>query len=156
MNDGPDDASAGLDPDLRRLLDQRVGRSTEDDDALIARVKSRVMSAIEAEQRLQYRTVRSAGPGWETVAPGVERKMLWTTASEQSCMLRLAPGASVGSHWHAADEECVVVEGSVRIGADLVLHAGDFHIGRKGSVHEATTSETGAVVYLRGALEPSA
>ncbi len=66
--------------------------------------------------------------------------------------MRFAPGASVARHMHRADEECVVLEGSVRIG-DLLLHAGDFHLGREGSEHPLATTDTGAVFYLRGALD---
>jgi quercetin dioxygenase-like cupin family protein len=154
MSRSPDDEAA-LDAEVRALLDRRLGRSPDEDDALLARVKARVMGSIGAERQVQYRTVRGAAGGWQTIAPGVERKILWTTPAEQSCMMRLAPGAVVAAHWHLADEECVVVQGSVRIGPDLELHAGDFHVGCKGSMHEATTSDSGAVVYLRGALEPS-
>lgn len=49
----------------------------------------------------------------------------------------------------------MVLEGSLRIGDDLVLHAGDFHVGRQGSMHAAASTETGALVYLRGAREPA-
>jgi quercetin dioxygenase-like cupin family protein len=150
-----DDEDEGLAPDVRRLLDQRAGRTPENDDALLARVGTRVMAAIETEQPVQYRTVRASDEGWKTIAPGIECKVLWTMGSEQSRMLRAAPGGRVGPHWHASDEECVVLEGSIRIGADLVLRAGDFHVGRKGSMHPEIVSDTGALVYLRGAVEPS-
>jgi len=33
---------------------------------------------------------------------------------------------------------------------------GDFHVGRQGSEHTSTTSETGALVYLRGARSDEA
>lgn len=66
-------------------------------------------------------------------------------------MLRLAPGAVVRGHLHPADEECVVLEGSLRIGSDLVLGQGDYHVAASGSVHEDVTTETGALLYIRGA-----
>lgn len=126
----------------------------DDDDALIERVRRRVMEAI-AEDPRPFRTVRTGPEGWQTVAPGIERKLLWAADGAQSCLLRLAPGARVEGHLHRADEECVVLEGSVRIGSDLVLHAGDFHVGLRGTTHPVTTSDTGAVVYLRGAADAS-
>lgn len=145
----------GLDPSLARALDQQLGhgdlavdRAT--DAALIARVKQRVLSAIRAEAAPPHHTVRAGHGDWETVAAGVERKVLWDSGQARSWMVRLAPGAMVAAHAHPMDEECVVVQGSLRIG-DLLLEAGDFHVGRQGSQHALTTSEHGALVFLRGA-----
>lgn len=146
-----------LDPDIRSALDARLGASSEADEAdeadeaLLSRVKARVFGAICGEQPGPYRTVRS-GEGWEKVAPGVERKVLWRSGGAKSCMLRFAPGAQVAPHLHAHDEECVVLEGTVRIG-NIVLQPGDFHGGRQGSMHELSTTDTGAVVFLRDADE---
>jgi hypothetical protein len=139
--------ASALDPELRRALAERLGPA---DAQLIAGVKARVLEAVRSQGPL-LRTVPFAAKGWETLAPGVERKVLWTSATAQSCMMRLAPGACVSGHAHPIDEECVVLEGTLRIGQDIVLHAGDFHMGRKGSVHGDATTETGALVYLRGA-----
>ncbi|MGV3572446.1 MAG: cupin domain-containing protein [Ramlibacter sp.] len=132
-------------------MNRLQGEDDAGDDALIERVRVRVLDAIRAERQAQSRTVRAAEGGWEEVAPGVQRKMLWLAAGAQSCLVRMEPGAVVPAHAHAIDEECVVLEGSVRIGDDLVLQVGDFHVGRAGSSHAMTTSETGAMVYLRGA-----
>ena len=129
------------------------GEEGAGDDALVARVHTRVMGEIRSARQAQYRTVRAVEGGWEELAPGVLRKMLLVTADAQSCLVRLAPGAQVPAHTHPVDEECVVLEGSVRIGADLVLGQGDFHVGRAGSVHGMTSSESGALVYLRGAVD---
>jgi quercetin dioxygenase-like cupin family protein len=140
---GPD--RSGLDPSVRRALDAGLAA----DDALIARVKARVMAAIREEPSPLLVTSRAAEGAWARVGPGLERKVLWATPAAVSAMWRLAPGASLPPHLHAADEECVVLEGSVRIGADLLLRAGDFHVAPQGSRHEATATETGAVVFLR-------
>lgn len=120
------------------------------DAALIARVRERVLKAIRAESAPPLHTVRAEHGDWQQVGPGVERKVLWDSGQARSWMVRLAPGAVVVAHAHPMDEECVVMQGSVRIG-DLLLEAGDFHVGRQGSEHALTTSETGALVYLRGA-----
>lgn len=141
-----------MDGALREALEARLGIRREDDEALIARVRQRVSAAIRAQAPgpPAHHTVRAADAGWQEVAPGVARKMLWTAPGAESCLLRLAPGASVPAHAHPADEECVVLEGSLCIG-ELVLQAGDFHVAPGGSSHAATTTATGAVVYLRGA-----
>lgn len=63
-------------------------------------------------------------------------------------MLRIAAGTSFPGHGHAIDEECMVLEGSLRVG-DVLLHPGDFHVGLSGSDHAAATSEDGCVCFLR-------
>ncbi|HEX2546891.1 MAG TPA: cupin domain-containing protein [Ramlibacter sp.] len=126
------------------------------DDALVARVRERVFAAIAQEQAARLHTVRAADDGWEIVSEGVQRKILQRDLSSQSCLMRLAPGARVAGHHHTQDEECVVLDGSLRIGSHLVLGTGDFHLAPAGTTHEETTSETGALVYLRGAPEPAA
>jgi quercetin dioxygenase-like cupin family protein len=137
-----------LHPSLESALDaQFVGAS---DDALLARVKSRVLAAI-TNSLPENLTVRS-DEGWEPMAPGIERKLLWRTGETLACMLRCAPGATLPRHFHGVDEECIVLEGSMRIEPDIVLHAGDFHLGRQGSRHGAASTDTGCLVYLRGAV----
>jgi quercetin dioxygenase-like cupin family protein len=122
---------------------------------LIARVRERVLKAIRAEAAPRHHTVRAGHGAWEQVSPGVERKVLWDSGQARSWMVRLAPGAVVAAHAHPMDEECVVMQGSLRIG-DLLLEAGDFHVGRQGSEHALTSSEQGALVYLRGAAGDNA
>ena len=146
----------GLDSDVRRALDRRLALPPAQEDALIARVQARVMGVLGSRAQRPYHTVRASdSDGWQTIAPGVERKLLWSTPGEESCMMRLARGASVEAHAHLLDEECLVLEGTLRIGTSLVLKAGDFHVGRRGSAHELSTTDTGALVFLRGAREPA-
>jgi quercetin dioxygenase-like cupin family protein len=143
-----------IDPDVRRALDEGSGIVLPGDEELLARVKARVLTAIRSEGSAGSTTVRS-GEGWERLAPGIDRKLLWQAGSVTSCMMRFAPGAQVPAHVHAEDEECVVLEGTVRIG-ELVLHPGDFHVGHKGSLHVLATTDTGAVVFLRGVADAPA
>jgi quercetin dioxygenase-like cupin family protein len=140
-----------LDAGLRKELDERLGCTDPDDEALLARVKARVMRSIQAESDAQHRTVRAEEGAWRIIGPGVERKLLWSNGSMESWMVRLAPGAIVRGHLHSHDEECVVLAGSLRIGPHLLLRQGDFHVAATGSMHESVTTETGALVYLRGA-----
>lgn len=154
MNDPvPANDPRGLDPALAHSLDEFFWPVSAHDSALIARVKARVMEAIGRDPLPANRTVRADSGGWERITPKIERKVLWSSDAAISVLLRCAPGAEVGPHLHAMDEECMVLEGSIRIGDDLVLHAGDFHVGRRGSRHAATTTDTGALVYLRGARD---
>ena len=142
--------------DVRQSLDDALCPERPGDEALLARVKQRVLAAVAGTTGALHCTVRVGAGRWETVSPGVERKLLWESADTVSCMLRLAPGAMVAAHGHLLDEECVVLEGSVRIGRDLVLRAGDFHVGVRGVPHADTSCDHGAVVYLRGAKRATA
>jgi len=54
-------------------------------------------------------------------------------------------------HVHGQDEECMVLEGEVRIG-DLVVRAGAYHLAPRGVAHEPISSEHGALLFLRGAI----
>lgn len=124
-----------------------------DDAALLERVRERVMGVLRAEARPQQRTVRADDGGWEEILPGVRRKMLWTSDAAQSCLMCLAAGARVPAHAHSVDEECLVLEGTLRVDGGLVLNAGDFHVAVRGSRHGATSTDTGALVYFRGPRE---
>lgn len=148
--------SDGLTADVRLSLDEAFCPPRAADSVLIARVRARVLAAVVPKpspdsDSPRHSTIRAGAGTWTVVSPGVERKLLWESSDAVSCLVRLAPGATVGRHDHLIDEECVVLEGSLQIGADLLLRAGDFHVGVKGLAHEAASSVTGAVVYLRGA-----
>lgn len=142
-----------IDPKLASELDERLGVPSAGDAELIARVQARVMAAVRQEAKPVFATVRASDDGWDEIAPGITRKTLWMSAGARSCMIRMLPGSVVGTHAHSMDEECVVLEGTLRIGSDLVLHAGDFHVGSRGTVHSEASTETGALVYLRGEME---
>lgn len=152
MRERPSSRQPSLDLDLKKALEPHLGSAAPDESALLARVEARVLRTIQGEEAKQHLTIRASEDAWETLAPGVERKVLWATASSISCLLRLTPGVVIPAHLHPMDEECLVLEGSVRIGGELLLHPGDFHVGCKGSTHEEITTETGALAYLRGAL----
>lgn len=129
------------------------------DEALVARVRAVVMDAVGRKAGTLHHTVRAGAAEWEQVAPGVQRKMLWERGAAASCMLRLAPGTTFPSHNHPIDEECVVLEGSLQIGRDLVLRPGDFHVGLSGVEHESVSTRDGCLCFLRTAscfFEPAA
>ena len=135
--------------DVRQVLDAALCPQGAGDADLLARVKERVLSAVVQKTSVLHSTVRAGAGVWEPVSAGLERKLLWETADAISCLMRLAPGAVVAGHTHLMDEECVVLEGSLRIGSDLTLNVGDFHVGVRGVAHEPSSSDKGAVVFLR-------
>ncbi|MDQ7017278.1 MAG: cupin domain-containing protein [Gammaproteobacteria bacterium] len=95
-------------------------------------------------------TVRSDEGRWIKIARGVTMKNLYADkkAKTRSFLLKLEPGASLPEHEHFADEECVVLEGEVRLG-DVVVRAGDYHLAPQGVAHGVVSSKTGALLFLR-------
>lgn len=146
-------AGRTLASDIQQALDL-THAAVAQDKALLQRVRSRVLSAI-AQQAPQHITVRAGEGGWELVAPGVARKVLLQADGAVSSLVRLDPGARVGGHLHPIHEECLVLAGTLRIGRDLLLGPGDFHVGVAGIAHEEASTESGALVFLRGACEPA-
>lgn len=140
-----------LGADIRRSLEQALDVQRAGDADLLIRVKQRVIGAIGQKSGLLHHTVRADAGLWESVAPGVERKLLWESGDACSCLVRLAAGTTLPPHDHALDEECVVLEGSLRIGSDLVLRPGDFHVGIKGIAHGTVSTDDGVVCFLRTA-----
>ncbi len=137
---------AGIRQRLENALDLHRGGDAE----LVARVKARVLGAIETRSGLLHRTVRAQAGEWATVAPGIDIKRLWERGGATSCMVRLAPGTTFPGHQHPIDEECVLLEGSLRIGA-LLLRPGDFHVGVSGIAHEPVSTDDGCLCFLRTA-----
>lgn len=118
--------------------------------AAAARIKRRLMARI-AGAETRHLTVPAGGGHWQPFAAGVQIKVLHEAGGIMSYLLRLAPGASIAPHRHPVDEECVVLEGTVHIGDDLVVEAGGFHLARQGLLHAAVHAPQGATLFLRGA-----
>jgi quercetin dioxygenase-like cupin family protein len=125
-------------------------READADSAVLARVRAKLMQNIAADASGRHVTVTAEGGQWRDFLPGIQRKVLHEQGGLMSYLLKFAPGAVLPSHRHPVDEECVVLEGRLRIG-DLTLAAGDFHLARQGLAHGEIESSEGAVIYLRGA-----
>jgi quercetin dioxygenase-like cupin family protein len=116
-----------------------------------AAIKARLLERAEASRPGGLTTIRSAQGDWRPFLPRVSMKVLREEGSTRTYLLKLQPGAIVVPHHHPEDEECIVLEGEVRIG-DLVARAGDYHLAPRGVDHGAIVSETGALLFLRGAI----
>jgi anti-sigma factor ChrR (cupin superfamily) len=66
--------------------------------------------------------------------------------------MKVIPGTKYPEHNHTGPEECYVLEGSIRVG-DNVLKAGDFHHADPGSHHGELVSDDGALLLLVVAAE---
>ena len=118
----------------------------------IATIRERLHRRIRASTAIT--TVQAEDGDWQPFSPKVTIKILRRDVHTQSYLLKLEPGAVLLPHVHGQDEECMVLEGEVRIG-DLVVRQGAYHLAPKGIAHEPIRSEAGALLFLRGAI-PSA
>ena len=88
--------------------------------------------------------------GWEEIQNGLYRKDLWTDGTVASRYIRIAAGTQVEGHAHPLDEECIMLNGDIFLG-DILLQAGDYHLAPAGTQHSEIFSDTGALLYVRGA-----
>jgi len=98
-------------------------------------------------------TIRAKEGEWVEIRPKVKIKPLYLDrhAGSRSFLMQLQPGARWPTHEHTYDEECIVLEGDVRIG-DLSVSAGDYHLAPKGVTHGELTSDKGALLFLRAGI----
>ena len=119
-------------------------------------MKSRLMTRVrDLERGAVTNTVRPEAGEWEKFSPRIKMKVLRREAdgSSMSYLLKLEPGAFLVPHKHHIDEECVVLEGMVTIGEELV-GPGTYHLAPRGMIHAPVRSEHGAILFIRG-REPS-
>jgi len=99
--------------------------------------------------------VRADEGEWEEVLAGVTVKRL-SLDSERglvTMLIRMAAGTSYPRHRHAGAEECLVLEGSLQVGADLLMLAGDFQRADAGSVHLPQSTPEGCLLLVTSSLD---
>jgi quercetin dioxygenase-like cupin family protein len=106
------------------------------------------MAEVLTNAFITLRGSTQPGEGWVELLPKAHAKLLFTDGEAESYMIRLEPGAWAPAHEHPADEECLVLEGSLWQG-DVFLKAGDFHVARPGMKHGELRTDTGALVFIR-------
>lgn len=90
---------------------------------------------------------------WQDFAPGIRRRLLWSSAEGEAAMLYdAAPGAAVPHHGHGHDEECLMVDGEVFLD-DLLLRRGDWQLAPAGTAHRSVGTDTGALIFAHGDLD---
>lgn len=120
-------------------------------------IKRRLMERVAAEQpaldaeTAGLITVKADEGEWKPFLPKVAIKVLRREADTLTYLLRLDPGAALLPHEHPQDEECIVLAGEARIG-DLTVRPGDYHCAPAGRPHGVIRSDTGATLFLRGAI----
>jgi anti-sigma factor ChrR (cupin superfamily) len=144
-----DDSQDRLEPSLAAALAAALAPA-EFSSVRRARLRERVLAS--AKPSLMH-VVRAQEGQWLSLLPGVAIKFLHIDPARatQSSLWRLDAGASLPSHGHAADEECIVLEGTVRY-ADSDYGRGDFLLARAGLQHEHFETLGGTTLYIRGEL----
>lgn len=96
---------------------------------------------------------REDGPFVPLGVPGVAARTLHRDDAEgfATVLVRMEPGATYPPHRHGGHEECYVLEGDLEIGA-VTMHAGDFQISRRGTVHPLQTTRGGCLLLIRSSL----
>lgn len=117
-------------------------------------LRARILQRSRAEAA-PLLTIRADEDTWQPFLPKIRIKVLYEEGGYLSYLLRLEPGAEIAPHAHPLDEECVVLEGEVRMG-DLVVRAGDYHLAPRGTPHGLLRTDTGALLFLRGAVPEAA
>jgi anti-sigma factor ChrR (cupin superfamily) len=99
-----------------------------------------------------YLFVHSHEGEWVSLLNGVELKLLRQDDQSRSFLLRMAAGTRIPPHEHPLDEECLVLEGDATLNG-ILCRAGDYHLAPQGKPHDWLTSETGCLLFIRGAAD---
>lgn len=105
--------------------------------------------AQSAERHRPMRTFRHDDAQWHTLTKGVRACVLHDNGATRSALVEFAPGSHLPRHRHSANEECIVLRGSLHAG-DYHVGVHDYHLALAGSRHAEIRSTEGAVAFLRG------
>ena len=114
-------------------------------------IRRRLMERVADADR-SHLTIAGEEGDWQPFLEGVAIKVLREDAGILSYLLRLQPGAALPAHRHPQDEECIVLEGRLRVGTGTEFGPGAYHLAHGGTLHPRITTETGATLFLRGAV----
>jgi ChrR Cupin-like domain len=89
---------------------------------------------------------------WIEVQDGVFRKQMWDDGEFVSQFFRLEPDAKIDGRIYCQDEERMILSGDLFLG-DILLQAGDYQLARKGQENLDIYTDTGALYYVRGAVD---
>jgi quercetin dioxygenase-like cupin family protein len=109
-----------------------------------------VLGGFLPKNHKESESVYNSEEGWVEVQDGLYQKDLWTDGTVASRFFRLAPETKIPGHIHPLDEECMMLSGDIFLG-DILLQEGDYHLAPAGTEHLDIFSDTGALLYVRGA-----
>ncbi|MCR5884640.1 cupin domain-containing protein [Rhizobacter sp. J219] len=114
-------------------------------------IKARLLERV-ADADDTHLTVDAHQGTWQPFAPGIALKVLREHEGVLSYLLKLDAGATLPAHRHPLDEECVVLEGRLRVGSRTEIGPGGYHVAHQGALHATIGTTTGATIFLRGAI----
>ena len=114
-------------------------------------IRRRLLERV-ADDDASHQTIDADDGDWQAFLDGVQLKVLREHEGVLSYLLKLAPGASLPPHRHPLDEECVVIEGRLRVGSRVEIGPGGYHLAHRGALHATIATDTGATIFLRGAV----
>lgn len=120
-----------------------------------ASMRARVLAGAAGVQPAFTETIHTDSLPWRNVSTGVQAKLMKRdeAANLMIVLWRLQPGGALPGHPHSTDEECLVLEGEMLVGAHCV-RAGELHIAKPGAIHGDLTTRTGLLVMVRSGITP--
>ncbi len=114
-------------------------------------IKRRLLERV-ADGEDTHLTIDADEGEWQPFVDGVRIKVLHEHDGVLSYLLQLEPGARLPAHRHPIDEECIVLEGTLRVGSRIEIGPGGYHLAHQGALHATISTRTGATIFLRGAV----
>lgn len=111
-----------------------------------------VLGGLLPKNHKESESILSGESGWIEIQTGVYQKDLWTDGIVASRFFRLEAGTTMAGHDHPLNEECMMLSGEVFLG-DILLQTGDYHLTSSGTGHLEVFSDTGALLFVRGAAK---
>ena len=118
-------------------------------------IRRRLLERV-ADDDSSHLTIDGEQGEWQPFLDGVAIKVLREHGGVLSYLLRLEPGATLPPHRHPHDEECIVLEGRLQMGSLIEIGPGGYHLAHSGALHATIRTETGATIFLRGAVPEAA
>lgn len=131
--------------------DATVRASDEVSPRACRAIRRRLLERV-ADADGSHVTIDARDGDWQPFDTGVRIKVLHECAGVLTYLLRLDPGASLPAHRHPIDEECLVLEGTLKVGTRIEIGAGGYHRAHRGALHATIGTRTGATIFLRGAV----
>jgi anti-sigma factor ChrR (cupin superfamily) len=114
-------------------------------------IKSKLMERVSNFEALKpLADVRRYDDQWvHSGVPGIDLKTLFkdVKSGRTTMLVRMEPGASLPSHRHGDDEQCLVLKGDVRWG-ELVYEEGDFVVMANETTHPRIHSVHGNLLLI--------
>jgi quercetin dioxygenase-like cupin family protein len=110
-----------------------------------------VLGGLLPKNHKESESIFSHEGDWIEVQKGLLQKVLWTDGTVVSRFFRIEPGTTIEGHYHPLDEECMMLSGDIFLG-DILVQEGDYHLAPAGTEHLEIFSDTGALLYVRGAI----